>query len=778
MRAIFRLEDQAFHHVMKQLDNYKDEYSYIEYLKNRKVPPVICDRLFNELNGFYAGLPDDVIKVFANDDFPLNNIRFGDTNFRNDASIEFLKCHKLRGLTIENLELTTIEELLDLINCEELKTLSFHHCREVHQFEDVNISETSITDIRLLKRHVNLEHLDCTELIDNACKSYIHLHCFVKLKRLRFGNSSSKIKKLQMTLINQINPLIKKFLTKEEIENYNELPERFKSKRKWDLTEFIELSYWKDLSFIDILGESIPCPRSVCNFIARHEKLEFVGLTEEFPDILERSVIEHKNVYNLFDICHFEKIYGRNDMSFKILYTKKNSNIDLREIWNSNDISYNEMRSPVIFRRLARNHHDHYVIECHSELTRILADELAFEKFSFYTRQTCFGETCWNILCTDIEQSECIIVIVKLIAERFLQRDFYLSDLKDSSFMDLLTQYHKYFKMATNINYIYRKIFDIPEKNKDDLDTCFTNYSFMKILVIFLGQLNLEQITRNELDGLFRGMKRINRLKHWKESQDLLEQLHVTMLQIMTYCSNKHGWDLTELENYIERRLIRCKFICTGSTSVYLQDDNESDDSYDYNSEYYVNGGEEEEYGEEEEEDYEEGDYEEEDYEEGDYEEEEEGGVEQEGEADVEFDDADEEGEFEQGEEEEGQEQGGYEQEEEEEYEQFEDEEEYEQGEEEGEYEEGEDEEEYVQGEEEGEYDKGDFEQGEEEVQEIIVRGVQIEVIEEEAEIEEMEREEGGEYIENNTHNGQYIQEVEVRELPLDGAESDKGDVE
>lgn len=378
MDKLLKLEDLTFIYIIKLIDKYRDNKYFIEFLHNKNLPFLICDRLFNGLNGYYVGIHDYVINIFDNiNNMELRYIRIGDENLTNkNLLINFIKNHKLKSLIIEYLELITIEELLENINYDELNILSLHRCKfltknklckeikynsnnkskfqflinylplinltslnlantntndvqffyltkQIYQLEDVNISDTCITDIRLLKKQFNLKYLDCSELAIDSWKTYIHLHCLNNLKRLRFGNSINRLNK-SIYWSNYVNPLIKYFLNDDELKYYNSLPERFQKINNdiyYNMTEFFDLSNWKQLTFIDILGYHVVDKKSVCNFIIRHRKLEYFGLCSNYPKVLGINRLGDKDLNQLFDIVQFEKVFGRNEMSFKILHT-------------------------------------------------------------------------------------------------------------------------------------------------------------------------------------------------------------------------------------------------------------------------------------------------------------------------------------------------------------------------------------------------------------------------------------------------------------------------
>lgn len=301
MYIVFTLEDIAFYNFLRNFREFIKNPQFRHYLKKNNLPITLNNKIFNGLNRYYCGIPDNVLKYFRKEFFQLNSIEFDDRNIEHEKSIEIINQHQIRCLYIKNLSFLSIENVLEVIQEDNLHELTVNNVsflpdckiyqkdykenykflkdfpsfkfvrklnishtnmrnfyfyfltKEMNLIEDLNISNTFIHDLRLLKKFKKLKFLDCTG-IAGATQYTIYLQFLKNLEYLRFGVKKELLSKLVL-LIN-INPVLEQFFTEEECNDFLQIPDEFKSKPKWNLSEFIELVHWKKLVFLDYVGTS------------------------------------------------------------------------------------------------------------------------------------------------------------------------------------------------------------------------------------------------------------------------------------------------------------------------------------------------------------------------------------------------------------------------------------------------------------------------------------------------------------------------------------------
>lgn len=69
-------------------------------------------------------------------------------------------------------------------------------------------------------------------------------------------------------------------------------------------------------------------------------------------------------------------------------------------------------------------------------------------------------------------------------------------------------------------------------------------------------------MTLEELKHIIDGMRNINELTFSRQCEESLEQLHSTIIKILTFSSNLFNWNVLKYENYIEDRLNNCRRLC------------------------------------------------------------------------------------------------------------------------------------------------------------------------------------------------------------------------
>lgn len=238
---------------------YNDNISFKSYIEDKKIiEDFLKNKKFKSLN----------LNCFTNIHFSyvLKNL-----NFDNLSKISINNCKMQRIVSndfkdylqaidyILNLN-ARIENSCTLKNVRNLTVLNlfgldvddenfYWITKTIHSLEDVNISNTLITDIRLLKNQKNLRILNFIEQSENFNRNVIHLASFEKLESLCFGN---KINKNKLCWDNEIIPSIARNLNLDEKKLYLNVPEIFRSKYAWDINEFLCLVSWKDLRLIYI----------------------------------------------------------------------------------------------------------------------------------------------------------------------------------------------------------------------------------------------------------------------------------------------------------------------------------------------------------------------------------------------------------------------------------------------------------------------------------------------------------------------------------------------
>ncbi|CAD5118056.1 DgyrCDS6796 [Dimorphilus gyrociliatus] len=604
MAIILRLEDQVFYYILRNFGYLKDKTIFLKLFKLKNISPMMCEKIFNGLNTFYAGMPRNIFEAFTTKSIPLKNVILCDENLDHKTCRKFLKRHKFQSLKIQLLKHISVEELVELVDNNELRVLGIHNCsyiqkselnsnlkgkkdiveklnlrflknppqlrnltvlnisntsiddihfycltREVYHLEDVNIAETHITDLRLLKKQENLQYLDCTELSSDVGNSYIHLHCLTRLKRLRFGNANQAKTNLKLAWSHEIHPLIMSYLNENQIKQYKGVPDQFRSKCNWDISAFLELADWKDLLFFDLCGSWAPSPKSVCDFIQRHGELRFIKLSEDFPDILYRSIDFYRTLKDLFDIHHYERIYGRNEMSFRILFDDQTYPVDPFEVEGAGsafDDFPTDYHETVVIPKIIE-FRESFPKKSRLELCQYLTDEMMLEKFNSDYSEYPLGEKCLQILCMNIERSSHFLTLITSIAEKFLQKSSYIGGPIDYTFIDVLTKYHRYFRLVTNIKEIYERLFTEPDTHVYG----YGYYCLIKSLICFLEELNIKEMPKDELRSLCKGINKTKSWKQWAECQELSERLHFLIINIISFCK-KLGWNMKQLEKNIK----------------------------------------------------------------------------------------------------------------------------------------------------------------------------------------------------------------------------------
>ncbi|CAD5118059.1 DgyrCDS6799 [Dimorphilus gyrociliatus] len=630
MPIVLRLEDLVFFHIIRNFTTFKEQEFFLQLFKQGKVPPVTCDKLFNGLNRFYGGIPDEILKIFTKENFKLRNITLDDSNIFNKLTSTFLTGHKLQSLTIERLAIWTVEDVIDLIDSDELKTLSCHRAtflpenkiykkvlkrkrkqetqnftfirqsprlinvtslyvsktkmnnvqlffvtKEMFLIENLDIADTRITDLRLLKKQSNLQYLDCSGLKEFAGKHYIHLHCLKKLKHLRFGNTETRLTMLRLGWSSIINPVIRQNLNEEEFKAFSSVPEQFRSRSTWHMSEFLELANWKDLRFFDLIGKWKSSPKSISEFIRNHKKLKYFGFSKNFTDDLSAHMEITKEVKNLFDIKFYEKSYGRDNMSFKVYHKKISFPVDIVDLPVDTYVSdVEETFSNEIIPSLNR-YKENFPKENHSEFCKLLLDELKFKSMNFRNTACDIGEICLRALSMDIEKSDHFLPIIQLLAHILSYRHSYPNSPLDFIFMEMLTKYFRYFKIAINLPGIFKKIFIVPRES--DLHSY---YMSMEKILAFLENINLEDMSQSELSALCLGTKQIKSWHNGVECEELAKKLYETIMKIINYCTKKFGWDLSKSKTYLKPLTKKFAQGCTGVYSYYSGEEDQSNDEF------------------------------------------------------------------------------------------------------------------------------------------------------------------------------------------------------
>ncbi|CAD5118055.1 DgyrCDS6795 [Dimorphilus gyrociliatus] len=631
MPLVLRFEDQVFYYILRNFRSLMKNLSFLRLIKNKTIPPSMCDRIFNGLNIFYAGIPGDFLEMFTVDKIQLTHIRFGDQNIKNKNFMKFLIDQKLQNLTIEPQKIMAVEELLGLIDSEHLEQFAAHYCeflpmnklckenrkrqlkhtrkksfvfswpfpplrnltvlnvsespvdnlqfffitKESQHLVDVNISATSITDLRLLKKQTKLQYLDCSGMNSSIEKSYIYLHCLKNLKCLTFGQYFPNKSKFRLTWLKEVNPVIQKYLTVEELEAYREVPQQFKTKRSWNISQFLRLAHWKDITFFELIGKWNPSPSSVSEFINNHPKLEFISLSKNFPECLNTSLkVKKKKMKDIFNIHNYEKVYGRNDMSFRIIHDDDSFPIDRLNI-DDIDIMYHsiDFHDEIVLPKV-NEYKKNFPRERREEFCQYLAKELTFEKFSFSGIENLLSDECLLIYCLDIEKSDHFLTIITLIAEKFLQAYSYISSPLGYIFFEVLTKYHQYFKMTTNISLVYRKLFEDPDLYFYD----FAYQDLMRCLIKFIDHLDLDKMSGKDLAGLCRGIRDIKKWSRTELFNDFIPKLHDTLQKVIKHCKNKFGWDMTKVEKSIDYITAYCTSGAIPEHDDEMTDDDDDDD--------------------------------------------------------------------------------------------------------------------------------------------------------------------------------------------------------
>lgn len=293
MVVLFKLEEYTFYYILRNFESLFQSKGFLN--KFYHLPSIILDKFFNELIGFYGNVPDRIMEYFSHDSLLLRNICLND-NFSDGRSyLNFVKSHRFQSIELQYSNWQRLIYLMEFFQPDDLEKLSIHKyniefidrislfysynvednervftiptfrnlkylsvnsiditdsklfniVRFINLLEYVDISNTNITDIRLLKKQKNLKHLDCTNI--RVCgRNFIHLACFKNLKYLSFDGAE------KLNWMGNSNSFIDSNINDQEKIAYLEVPIEFKSKYEWDFNEFINIVIWKDLEFLNV----------------------------------------------------------------------------------------------------------------------------------------------------------------------------------------------------------------------------------------------------------------------------------------------------------------------------------------------------------------------------------------------------------------------------------------------------------------------------------------------------------------------------------------------
>lgn len=311
MIKILKLEEYSLLCIVKNFNALLKSFTIQRFIKEKKLYPHLYDKIFNHLNSFYGGIPSTFLSIFVNDTYHLRDIRLCDKNFKFERDFEFLSKNNVRYLKLESLELIEFEKLYDIINCEEIIELAINDCqfkpedllckkikiekngllvnktvfsqefpkltnltilnvqytgmndvqfyflmKEVKNLTELNIMDTLIWDLKLLKTQKHLQHLQCGDLTSNAKENFAHLLCLDKLKTLRF-NSPDEYESGERHFWNALHTMIKSHLTESEIDFYFKLPSNVPIRDYWNEDNVLSAANWKDLTFLEFTGSWI-----------------------------------------------------------------------------------------------------------------------------------------------------------------------------------------------------------------------------------------------------------------------------------------------------------------------------------------------------------------------------------------------------------------------------------------------------------------------------------------------------------------------------------------
>ncbi|CAD5118057.1 DgyrCDS6797 [Dimorphilus gyrociliatus] len=637
MDAMLSLEDLVFYCIIRNFEDLKDNPFFLKRLRQKIIPPAICNKLFNGLNSFYGGIPEVFVEAFTSNNFQLNSVTFSDRNIDDEKCIEIFKDHEIKHLNLFQLGLLTVEDFFEFVDFQKLESLSINYCqalsckqsftkprktetdeqpdtsfvnflvkspplhnltkldvsntkikdiqfyfitRKAEFLEDINISDTYITDLRLLKKQSNLQYLDCSQLSRLASRQYIHLHCLTKLKQLRFGFHSKKIAKLRLGWNTEINPLYKDLISKDDLEDFISVPDAFKCRQFWNISEFLVLADWKDLTFFDLVGRFEPSDKSICHFIRQHDKLLYFGTRYDELDIDRLSLETNRNLRKLMDINYYERKLSRSEMSFRALYSNYTpSKNPFKLSYFEHDMETTEIVFKHVVIRKVNEYKQNIPKLKNLRLCQILADELVHSNRYLSSLNFDLGNACLKILCLDIDKSEYFFTILSQIAQIFLRKDFRFASSIHFTFIEVLAKYKKSFRTVTNINYIYKKIFKIPcLKNNEGYYLYYSFFAFIKSLIKFLEDMDIESMSPKELKYLCLGMKNIAKWREWEGCEDLIRRLRTVVSKIYNYCSQKFNWNISSL-NY-ESTPFKRKFILRGIQQWTTESGEEYDDEF------------------------------------------------------------------------------------------------------------------------------------------------------------------------------------------------------
>lgn len=307
MNKVFRLEEYVLYYLVKNLENLLNNEKFVKNLSKYKLPYGISNRLFDEVERYSCGINDKLLKIFCEEYMTLTEIRLNDVNIDDRESFEALRNLQLRSLVIKSIYTIQVEDLINIVaqntvtelvinqadfrsenylfdrlerrrnkyalgstvnesfpklaNVEKLDLQSanisdvqfYYFTKYMTKVVDLNISLTSISELRLIKKFRKLKFLDCTRLHHTADQFCLVFQFLPELEYLRFGYPSTSKTKQKLIWSNHVNDFLKNVMDKEEQAELTRAEKKFNTKKSWSFSEFLEMLLLKNLKFVECI---------------------------------------------------------------------------------------------------------------------------------------------------------------------------------------------------------------------------------------------------------------------------------------------------------------------------------------------------------------------------------------------------------------------------------------------------------------------------------------------------------------------------------------------
>ncbi|CAD5123098.1 DgyrCDS11472 [Dimorphilus gyrociliatus] len=374
MDDLWSLEDFALFSLVKNFQKILRNENQRRLLLKSRIPVIFGQRIFDELNDYHFGIPDDILSVFTEKILPLKNAHMNGRLTSLVGIKPFLSGQLLSTVTIQDLKKEAVKDWIIYLDTSKLTELSLEGCRfyrkkhkqktkktgikkeyqtkerkenrkisaakfnnfppfnniikldlshsdindaifvnftkGMDKLEILNISHTSITNLCLLHKFSNLEYLDCS--FPKNKEVYSTYLALLLIRKLKYLDIS-KSRKFKDSNTYMKYPSVEELLKMpggNEIPTDINVPDIFFTKVHWRTYDFLEYAEWPDLLVFDMTGHWDYVSQSVNKFIQFHSKLVYLGLGYYDLMCLNSLATKDSRVEDLTNLSHYDKVIG------------------------------------------------------------------------------------------------------------------------------------------------------------------------------------------------------------------------------------------------------------------------------------------------------------------------------------------------------------------------------------------------------------------------------------------------------------------------------------